>query len=93
MWRNAGIARQGERLAESAEIIAFWGRYVLDKEFYSPAGWEVQNMLTAAYVITECALRRTESRGEHYREDFPETDETWARHQQVRRTEHQLVVK
>ena len=93
MWRNAGITRQGERLAESAEIIQFWGRYVLDKEFYNLAGWEVQNMLTAAYVITECALRRTESRGVHFREDFPETDETWARHQQVRRTKHQLVVK
>jgi len=93
MWRNAGIARRGERLAESAEIISFWGRYVLDKEFFDPAGWEAQNMLTAAFFITECALRRTETRGVHYREDFPETDQTWARHQHVRRTEHQLVIQ
>ena len=93
MWRNAGIVRWGERLAESVEIITFWGRYVLDKEFYDPAGWEVQNMLTAAYFISECALRRTESRGVHYREDFPDTDETWGRRQRIRRTEHQLVVK
>jgi L-aspartate oxidase len=93
MWRNAGIVRWGERLAESVEIITFWGRYVLDKEFYDPAGWEVQNMLTAAYFISECALGRTESRGVHYREDFPDTDETWGRRQRIRRTEHQLVVK
>jgi len=93
MWRNAGVVRRGERLAESVEIINCWGRYILDKEFYDPAGWEVQNMLTAAYCISECALRRTESRGVHYREDCPETDETWARHQRIRRTEHQLVVQ
>jgi len=93
MWRNVGIVRYGERLAETIEIVSFWGRYVLDKEFYDPAGWEAQNMLTAAYVITECALRRTETRGVHYREDFPESDDNWRRHQLVRRTEHQLVVQ
>lgn len=92
MWRNVGVMRRGERLSETLEIIGFWGRYVLDKEFIDAGGWEVQNMLTAAYLITECALRRTETRGVHYREDFPETDARWQRHQSVRRTDHQLVV-
>ena len=93
MWRNVGIVRRGERLSESLEIVCFWGRYVLDKEFFRPDGWEAQNMLTAAYLITECALRRTETRGVHYREDFPESDDDWRRHVLVRRTEHQLVVQ
>ena len=93
MWRNVGIVRQGERLAETIEIIEFWGRYTLDKEFFDPAWWEIQNMLTASYVIAEAALRRTETRGVHYREDFPNTDPAWARHQVVRRSEHQLVVE
>jgi L-aspartate oxidase len=93
MWRNVGIARRGERLSETIEIVAFWGRYMLDKEFFDPHAWEIQNMLTAAYVISECALRRTETRGVHYREDFPETDPVWARHQIVRRGEHQLIVQ
>ena len=92
MWRNAGIARLGARLAEAREIICFWGRYVLDKEFFDPAGWEVQNMLTAALLVVECAYRRAETRGVHYREDFPETDPAWARHQTLRRTDLQLVV-
>ncbi|MBS3821860.1 MAG: L-aspartate oxidase, partial [Phycisphaerae bacterium] len=35
MWRNVGILRSGPRLAETLEIIQFWGRYVLDKEFFS----------------------------------------------------------
>ncbi|MFW6066075.1 MAG: L-aspartate oxidase [Planctomycetota bacterium] len=94
MWRNTGIVRQGDRLAETLEIVNFWGRYVLDKEFYDdPSGWEAQNMLTTAYILTECAIRRTETRGVHYRRDFPATDPAWARHQQVRRTEYQLVVE
>ncbi len=93
MWRNVGIARRGERLAETVEIVSFWGRYVLDKEFHDPAGWEVQNMLTAAFAISQCALHRTETRGVHYREDFPESDDDWRRHLLVRRTEHQLVVQ
>jgi len=93
MWRNVGIARRGERLAETLEIVGFWGRYTLDKEFFDQAGWQMQNMLTAAYVVTECALRRTETRGVHYREDFPRTDPVWQRHQLVRRTEHQFVVE
>jgi len=92
MWRNVGIVRAGPRLAETKEIIGFWGRYVLDKEFVDPAGWEVQNMLTAALVVVECAFRRTETRGVHYRHDFPDTDPAWARHQTIRRTERQLVV-
>ena len=92
MWRNVGIVRRGERLSETLEIVCFWGRYILDKEFLDPGGWEVQNLLTAAYVITQCALLRTETRGVHYREEFPRTDPVWARHQRVRRTAHQLVV-
>jgi len=64
--------RDGQHLGESIEIIDFWGRYVLDKEFFNdPRGWEVQNMLTAAWLVAELAKRRTESRGVHFRSDHP----------------------
>ena len=93
MWRNVGIVRRAERLAETVEIVDFWGRYVLDKEFLDPAGWEVQNMLTAAAMIAECALRRTETRGVHYRQDFPDTDPAWGRHLLLRRDERGLILE
>ena len=92
MWRNAGIVRSGPRLAETREIIGFWGRYVMDKEFFNTAGWEAQNMLTASLLVIECALRRTETRGVHYREDFPNSDPAWRRHLTIQRTDQQLVV-
>ncbi len=33
MWRNVGIERDGDRLTETREIVAFWSRYVMDKTF------------------------------------------------------------
>ena len=87
MWRNVGLERAADRLRDTIEIVNFWCRYVLDKEFSEPAGWEVQNMLLAAGLIAGGALRRTESRGVHHRADFPGPDPTWRRHLLVRRGE------
>jgi L-aspartate oxidase len=81
MWRNVGIERNGPHLEESNEIIAFWSRYVLDKVFDSPGGWELQNMLEAATLIARSANLRTETRGVHFRTDFPATDDAhWHMH-------------
>jgi L-aspartate oxidase len=89
MWRNVGIERAGERLIETSEIIAFWSRYVMDKTFNvaevgmagAIAGWELQNMLTACFLITTAAYTRTESRGTHYRLDYPQRDDAhWRLH-------------
>ena len=81
MWRNVGIERQRSRLEESIEIIAFWSRYVLDKIFDSPAGWELQNMLEIAHLVARGAAVREETRGVHYRTDYPELDNAhWRKH-------------
>ena len=93
MGRNAGIERHADRLAETLEIYEFWGRYIMDKVFDSPAEWEVQNMLTVGRLIARAALERTESRGVHYRADHPETDDTnWRRHMLLRRGDSELIV-
>ena len=89
MWRNAGIERDGPRLRETREIIAFWGRYVMDKVFdpaavgpdAAAAGWALQNLLAVGWVVASAALAREESRGAHYRVDFPERlDAAWRKH-------------
>jgi L-aspartate oxidase len=89
MWRNVGIERDGERLAETREIIAFWSRYVMDKTFNpqqigpaaAVAGWELQNLLTAGFLIATAAYTRTESRGAHWRTDYPQRDDKhWRLH-------------
>ncbi len=74
MWRNVGIERQGQRLAETIDIIEFWGRYVMDKLFDDQRGWETQNLLSVARLIAMAAAERAESRGVHYRSDHQATD-------------------
>ncbi|MBN2594974.1 MAG: L-aspartate oxidase [Sedimentisphaerales bacterium] len=76
MWRNVGITRSAQPLTEVQEIIKFWQRYVMDKIFDSPEGWECQDMLTISLLMAQSAEKRRESRGVHYRRDYPETDDT-----------------
>jgi len=84
MWRNVGITRRARPLAEAQEIIRFWQRYVMDKVFESPEGWECQNMLTVSLLMARAAEQRKESRGVHFRSDFPQTDdEHFAKHIEV----------
>ena len=88
MWRNVGITRKDRRLSEAQEIISFWRRYVMDKVFDCPYGWECQNMLTASHLMADAARQREESRGVHYRSDFPERDdEKFARHIELMRAD------
>ena len=89
MSRNAGIERSADRLGETMEIIAFWSRYVMDKVFDSPAEWETQNLLTVAFCTATGAATRCESRGVHYRTDFPASDDhNWKAHVDLRRADH-----
>ncbi|MFW6189790.1 MAG: L-aspartate oxidase [Planctomycetota bacterium] len=80
MWRSAGLMRNAEDLDEALDMITFWCRYVMDKEFENPQGWQLQNMLTVARLVGMCARQREESRGVHYRSDFPEPVDDWQRH-------------
>jgi L-aspartate oxidase len=42
-------------------------------------------MVQAGRMMAEAALLREESRGAHYRTDFPETEDAWRRHIVFRR--------
>jgi len=75
MTRRVGAARSGEALQESIASIEFWQRYVMDKVFDTPDGWQLQNMLTVSRLIAQSALARSESRGTHYRTDYPQIDD------------------
>jgi len=81
MGRLVGIERAGPGLEEAVHQIEHWTRYALDVDFHKPDGWTLQNLLTAAGLVARAALARRESRGVHYRTDFPATDdETWLAH-------------
>ena len=46
--------------------------------------FDLRNMLTVARAVTEAAVLRTESRGAHQREDFPEMLPQWRVNQAIR---------
>ena len=80
MWRYVGLVRDGEGLA-----IALGELQKLHEKFRHPQASreaiEVANMIQSALLVTTAASQREESRGAHYRLDFPETDDAnWQRH-------------
>jgi L-aspartate oxidase len=81
MWRDAGVWRDGARLASGLETIDHWATYVLGRQLKDPDGWELQNLLTIARVMMASARLRTESRGVHLRNDYTgPRDDRWRGH-------------
>jgi len=81
MWRNVGVQRREDRLTEAVHAIQQYCSYVLAQDLSGVDGWELQNILTVSLQMTAAALARTESRGVHFRTDFPVVDnQNWRKH-------------
>ena len=79
LWEYAGILRDGDKLAKVLEELGALEveRPVADSR---PAS-ELHNVWTLAQLVARCALARQESRGCHYRSDFPfRNDEKFQKH-------------
>ena len=83
MVRKMGIVRDRARLDEARRDVDFWCRYVLGREFDNRQGWELQNLLTVARLMIDAATTREESRGTHFRSDFPQRDDNAWGHRHV----------
>jgi L-aspartate oxidase len=87
MWRNVGVQRRGDRLSEAFQAIQQYCSYVLAQDLCNVDGWELQNILTVSLQMTAAALKREESRGVHFRTDFPNQDNIeWRKHLEIART-------
>ncbi|MBI4712783.1 MAG: L-aspartate oxidase [Planctomycetes bacterium] len=80
MWHYAGLERNNSGLKQALKKINYWSSYIMKETFASPEGWELQNILIIANLVAGAALKRTESRGVHYRSDFPGTQTQWQKH-------------
>ena len=78
MWRAAGLFRTRDDLAAA---VAELGDAAACEYPATADGWRHRNLVTVAHLIARAALRREESRGGHFREDFPERDDArWRVH-------------
>ncbi|MGI8926852.1 MAG: L-aspartate oxidase [Tepidiformaceae bacterium] len=83
MWANAGIERHGAGLEAALATMAAWPA---DERPATREEFERHQMAVVAGLMLQAALARTESRGAHFRRDFPARDDArWQRRQVYRR--------
>jgi len=81
MWDKVGIIRKSSELKEAQQKIEEWKALVFVSELETVEEFELANLIILADLVTNSALLREESRGAHYREDFPERDDqNWKKH-------------
>jgi len=80
MWDKVGIIRNSSDLKKAQQKINEW-KYLSGLGLKTVEEFELANLIILADLVTNSALQREESRGAHYREDFPDRDDVnWKKH-------------
>jgi L-aspartate oxidase len=84
MWRSAGLVRSRRDLEASVAQLGTWRTAIEQARTTAPADREhrrTASLVTVGLLIARAALRREESRGGHFRADFPHHDDIhWQKH-------------
>ena len=78
MWQHAGLSRTEAGLRDAKARLEEWSRgasLARDQHPYDPELHRVGSLVTVGLLVTHAALRRQESRGGHFRADFPRRDD------------------
>ena len=102
LWKYVAIIRNGRDLERAKTELSSLRERLCDLKLSSSSThynheWteciEAENMLDVATLVTELALLRKESRGAHFREDYPErNDEYWLKHTVAERRNGKLTL-
>lgn len=83
IWRHAGLVRERAGLEQAVATMTRWSgalRAIGASRHTDPGLRRVHSVVTVGLRIARAALHREESRGGHYRSDFPgRNDELWRR--------------
>ena len=77
-WDKAGIIREKDGLNQAADTLAGW-----QSSLPAPTdqtSYELSNLILTGRLLTEAAYIREESRGAHFRSDFPKSLPKWQCH-------------
>lgn len=78
MWESAGILKEGHLLRRAKESLEALDLRINELKPVCLRDWlECHNMIKTSMAIVNSALLREESRGAHYRADFPEEQPDW----------------
>ncbi len=103
MWDHIGLVRSGPKLEQTMQALGeireqvlprlqvTGGSRILNREWMEAI--ELENMLDVAEAMAHAALLRRETRGAHYRTDFPDLDPQWTANLCVRREGRNLKVE
>ena len=87
MWNSVGILRNEVGLEKATELLMAWERD--DLSMNCVGDFETANLLTVGVAIAKAAKDRLESRGAHYRTDYPlRFDEQWQKHSLQRKEDY-----
>jgi L-aspartate oxidase len=78
MSARAGVLRSGAGLASARSALADLAEQTCDKA--DADAWQATNLHLVASALVSAALSREETRGSHWREDFPESSDAWRGH-------------
>jgi fumarate reductase (CoM/CoB) subunit A len=98
MWRYVGVVRDADGLRRALQIFAELKRAVeagstRSVQAASASGLlEVENALLVGEMVARSALLREESRGAHFRKDFPREAASWKRNLFVRKSGDQMII-
>ncbi len=91
MTDRVGVLRSADGLAEAADRLAKLAERAADR--VDQDAWEASNLLTISSAMSEAAARREETRGSHWRDDFPDRDdERFAGHFDAHLVDGRLVL-
>ena len=95
MWRRAGIIREKDGLEGALgtnKLIAGCLNEVRAREYGEVIRYlELKNMVLISEMVCRTALLRTESRGAHYRSDYPEEDnDNWLKNILIRKKDSEM---
>jgi len=83
MWDYVGIIRNEEQMEVMLKKLEHQNKRLaaITKNGVNTRVLELKNMLTVSNLVTKAAYIRKESRGTHFREDYPKTDDkNWLKH-------------
>lgn len=92
MWDKGGIVKSGKGLKKALEFVnkkwdGFDEKIKIKSLSELPRLIEFKNLLHVSRMILSSALKRQESRGSHYRLDYPNLDKKWKKNIIIRENE------